>query len=149
MRRLPLIAGAVLLLGLAAKALTRPPAPTAVRVAALPPSSKAAERGQLVYERYGCGLCHGLDGKGGFANPNSQTAGKVPGVLYVAEGYTAGELRRKILDGVHTVGKHDPKGPTPPFRMPGWARQMSDEDASDLVQYLMSIYPKSAEESWR
>ena len=148
MRRLLLVL-VVIFLGLGAKALTRPPVPVALRVAVPPGVGRAAERGRLVYERYGCALCHGLDAKGGFANPNSETAGKVPGVLYVAEGYTAGELRRKILDGVRAVGKHDPKGPVPPYRMPGWAGQMSDEDVGDLVQYLMSIYPKSAGESWR
>ena len=148
MRRLLLIVGA-LLLGLAARAVTHQPTPTLVRAAALVRPEKATERGAIVYARYGCGQCHGADAKGGFANPNAETAGKVPGVLYVAEGYTASELRRKILDGVHAVGKHDPKGATPPYRMPGWAGQMSNEEIDDLVQYLIGLYPKSAEEKWR
>ena len=147
-KRLSLLAGA-LVLGLAVKAITRPPFPTVIRAATPPRLEKAPARGRLVYERYGCAVCHGSDGKGGFANPNAETAGKVPGVLYVAEGYTVPELRRKILDGVHMVGKADPKGPTPPYRMPGWAGQMRDEELGDLVQYLMSLYPESKEEKWR
>ncbi len=136
------------ILGFGLKAFTRPPGPVAVRLASAPRVDTAVSPGRLVYERYGCSLCHGADGEGGFANANAETAGKVPGVIYVAEGYTEAELRKRILDGVATVGKADPKGPRPPFRMPGWAGQMSDQDVSDLVQYLKSLYPKSAEEKW-
>lgn len=146
-KRWPVIA-AVLVLGFGAKALTRSPAPTAVPAAVRVPAESPAERGRVVYERYGCALCHGPEGKGGFANPNSETAGKVPGVVYVAEGYTEPELRKKVLEGLATVGRGDPKGPRPPYRMPGWAGQMSDRDVGDLVKYLMSLYPKSAEEKW-
>ncbi len=146
-KRWPAVA-AVFVLGYGAKALTRSPAPKAVPAAATTPAESPAARGRIVYERYGCALCHGGDGKGGFANPNSETAGKVPGVIYVAEGYTEGELRKRILDGLATVGRADPKGPRPPYRMPGWAGQMSDREVVDLVQYLMSLYPESAEEKW-
>lgn len=138
----------VLVIGYGAKALTRSPSPRAVPAAVRVPAESAPARGRVVYERYGCALCHGGDGKGGFANPNSETAGKVPGVIFVAEGYTGSELRKRILDGLATVGRADPKGPRPPYRMPGWAGQMSDREVGDLVEYLMSLYPKSAEEKW-
>jgi mono/diheme cytochrome c family protein len=147
-KRLILMAGALFLI-LVTRAIMRPSAPSVVHATALARPEKARERGALIYERYGCAQCHGADGKGGFANPNAETAGKVPGVLYVAEGYTAPELRRKVLAGVQAVGKHDPKGATPPYRMPGWAGQMSNEELDDLVQYLIGLYPKSAEEKWR
>lgn len=130
------------------RAVTRPQAPMIVAAAEPPHGDSPAERGRRVYERYGCALCHGQDGKGGFANPNAETAGKVPGVVYVAEGYTEGELRKKVLDGLATVGKADAKGPRPPYRMPGWAGQMSEREVEDLVRYLMSLYPKSAKEKW-
>ena len=137
-------------LGLVVRAKTSLPLPQALRV---PPTEEhpegAAARGRLVYGRYGCALCHGAEAKGGFANLNAETAGKVPGLLYVAEGYTAAELRRKLLDGLPNVGRADPRGPRPPYRMPGWAGQMTEEEAKDLVQYLMGLYPKSAEEKWR
>jgi len=139
---------AILVLGLAGRTLTRAPAPKLVRVGAAAGGENAVARGRLVYESYGCALCHGPDGKGGFANPNAETAGKVPGVLFVAEGYTEGELRKRILDGVAAVGRADPKGPRPPYRMPGWAGQMSDRELGDLVQYLMSLYPKSSKTEW-
>lgn len=94
-------------------------------------------------------MCHGDQGKGGFANPNAETEGKVPGVIYVAEGYTRDELRRLVRVGNPHIGKADPKGPTPPYRMPGWGDRMSDGELGDLVEYLFSLYPKSAEEKWR
>ncbi len=128
---------------------TRPPAPQAVREPAAAAAGTAAVRGRVVYGRYGCTACHGDLGTGGFANPNSETDGKVPGVTFVAEGYTKGELRKKILDGFATLGKKDPNGPRPPFRMPGWAGQMTDAEVADLVEYLFSLYPKSAGDKWR
>ena len=127
---------------------TRPPAPQTVREAPAAAATPVA-RGRIVYTRYGCTACHGDLGTGGFANPNSETDGKVPGVTFVAEGYTKAELRRKVLDGFATVGKKDPNGPRPPFRMPGWAGQMTDAEVADLVEYLFSLYPKSSGDKWR
>jgi len=127
----------------------RPPPPQALRLEAAPVAQTAAARGKVVYARYGCGSCHGADGKGGFANTNAETEGNVPPVVFVAEGFTRGELKRKILDGFPTVGKKDPQGPRPPFRMPGWSGQMTDEEVSDLVEYLWSLYPKSETQKWR
>jgi len=111
--------------------------------------ANAVAHGRTVYTRYGCVTCHGNDGKGGFANPNAETEGKVPGVTFVAEGFTKRELRKKILDGFAPVGKKDANGPRPPFRMPGWAGQMTDQEVTDLVEYLWSLYPKSETQKWR
>ena len=139
---------ALVLAGYGLRLAMRSPAPQPVR----PPEvvgASAIERGHAVYARYGCSICHGPDGKGGFSNPNAETDGKVPGITYVAEGYTRPELRKKILDGLATIGKKDPNGPRPPYRMPGWAGQMSDADAADLVEYLWSLYPKTEKSKWR
>jgi len=134
---------------LAVRAATRPAAPRIVRVDEPRVDASAAVRGRRVYLRYGCSACHGLDGNGGFANANAETDGKVPGVTYVAEGFTRRELRKKILDGFAPVGKKDPNGPRPPFRMPGWAGQMADAELTDLVEYLWSLYPKTETDKWR
>ena len=128
---------------------TRPPAPHAVRAPAPPAAATAVARGREVYLRYGCATCHGNDGKGGFANANAETDGKVPAVNYVAEGFTRRELRKKILDGFAPVGKKDANGPRPPFRMPGWSGQMTDAEVGDLVEYLWSLYPKTETDKWR
>jgi mono/diheme cytochrome c family protein len=123
------------------------PAPQRLPAAAVP--GTAAQRGRLVYERYGCALCHGIDGKGGFANPNAETDGKVPGVTRVAEGYTAAEVKRVVLAGRSVIGKASATGQRPPFRMPGWQDRMTGQEADDLVAYLMSLEPKSAGSKWR
>ncbi len=149
MRRAAVVAGLVAL-GVAIRLSSRPAPPRPIRApVAAAVADAPAERGRAVFARYGCAACHGADGKGGFPNPNAETDGKVPGVTFVAEGYTRAELRRKILEGLATVGKADPKGPRPPFRMPGWAGLMSDTELSDLVDYLWSLYPKSETQKWR
>lgn len=141
---------AVALVAFGVRLETRPPAPRIVRATEPNPAdSGPVARGRAVYGRYGCAGCHGADGKGGLPNANAETDGKVPGVTFVAEGFTRPELRKKILDGFAAVGKKDPNGPRPPFRMPGWAGQMSDREVADLVEYLWSLYPKSESQKWR
>ena len=134
---------------LGASLASRSPYPAAQRLpapAAAPDA--AAQRGRLVYERYGCVLCHGPEGKGGFVNRNAETDGKVPGVTRVAEGYTAAEVKKLILTGKAVIGKTDAAGPRPPYRMPGWRDRMSEKDAEDLARYLMSLAPKSTGSKW-
>lgn len=130
------------------RAYGRPAAPKIVPTREVAPAWSAEARGRVVYERYGCRMCHGDDGKGGVANTNAQ-GGTMPAVIYVGEGYTLPELRKLFLTGVARIERDDPKGPVPPYRMPGWGGQMSDQEADDLARYLMSLLPKSAEEKWR
>lgn len=115
---------------------TRPPAPRALHPEVSAQNDNAIARGAAVYAKYGCATCHGADGKGGFPNPNAETDGKVPGVVFVTEGYTRKELRQKIGDGLATIGKADQKGPRPPYRMPGWAGHMTERETADLVEFL-------------
>jgi mono/diheme cytochrome c family protein len=127
----------------------RPPWPEPIRRPPPPGELTPVERGRQVYARYGCAMCHGERGQGGVANPNAETEGKVPAVMYVAEGYTAEELAALIRRGTPTIGKADPQGPVPPYRMPGWGDRMSEGELADLVAYLLSLYPTSAEGKWR
>ena len=140
---------AIVLLVLVARGQTRGADPVPERAALATAASTPEGRGALVYARYGCAMCHGEDGRGGFPNANSETEGKVPGVLLVKEGYTVAELRRLILNGTPTIGRTDPNGPRPPFRMPGWSGDMTRADLDDLVRYLISLYPKDAGTKWR
>jgi mono/diheme cytochrome c family protein len=129
---------------------TRGAAPTTIRQPAEPPAADAAARGRQLYLAYGCAMCHGSEGKGGFANPNAESEGKVPGLVMVKEGYLERELVQKILDGAPRIGKADPNGPVPPYRMPGWRDRMTRAEATDLAKYLVSLYPKKAsEDRWR
>ena len=100
------------------------------------------ERGKAVFRKYGCAGCHGADGQGGVPNPNSKTAQQVPGLKYVAEGYTKDELRKRILDGQREIPAMDPKKPAPPLYMPPWRDKIAEGELNDLVAYLMSLKPK-------
>ncbi|MBI3071763.1 MAG: cytochrome c [Deltaproteobacteria bacterium] len=103
-------------------------------------------RGAVVYRQYGCGLCHGIDGKGEVANENSETGGKINGLTKVKEGYAEVEVAKMIREGVKQVGKKDAAGPTPPFRMPSFANHLKARQVDDLVAYLFSLYPGAGEE---
>ena len=112
-----------------------------------PAQLTAVARGRLVYEQFGCGMCHGPDGNHGIRNPNSQT-GKIPAVIYVKESYTLPELKKRILKGVSYIPPADPKKEGAPDRMPGWEDRMSEQEANDLCEYLFGLMPEEAEEEW-
>lgn len=120
------------------------PAPQPIRVAATPAPDTAVARGRLVYEHYGCTMCHGPDGNGGVPNPNALRNGKVPSIIDVADVYTAAEVAQLIRAGRHNVDRAEATGAIPPYRMPGWGDRLSEQDVNDLVQYVMSLYPKGA-----
>ncbi len=147
MRWLATVAGVVVSV-VVLRALVQPPGPQIIRSEpSQAAEDTAAARGQLVYERYGCAMCHGADGTGGRENLNSETDGKIPGVVKVAEGYTRSELARLVRNGTPRIGKADQAGPVPPYRMPGWGHRLSDAEVDDLVGYLISLAPEST--SWR
>ncbi len=144
-----MLAAVVLALSVGAHYAFRPAAPRLVQRPLQTDALTPDARGRQVYLRYGCSTCHGPNGEGGVLNPNAESEGKIPAVKFVAEAYTRAELRKQVLKGTATIGKADARGPRPPFRMPGWAGQMSDAEADDLVAYLISLYPKSENSSWR
>jgi len=100
------------------------------------------ERGREIYSKYGCAGCHGPEGKGGVPNPNAKTAEQVPGLTYVADGYTKAELKKLILRGQREIVPLDPRRPAPPLYMPAWGSTIKDPEADDLVAYLFSLKPK-------
>ena len=108
----------------------------------LPSLMSAVERGREVYRKYGCAGCHGPDGKGGVPNPNAKTAEQVPGLTYVADGYTKAELKARIVKGQKEIPALDPKRTPPPLYMPAWGAVIKDAEIDDLVAYLFSLKPK-------
>lgn len=121
------------------------PAPQPIRAATTPVPDTAVARGKLVFDRYGCTLCHGAEGKGGVANPNAlREGGKVPAIVDLADAYKASEVAQLIRTGRHGVDRANAAGPVPPYRMPGWGDRLSEQDINDLVQYLMSLVSKGA-----
>jgi mono/diheme cytochrome c family protein len=111
----------------------------------LPALMSPVERGRAVFRKYGCAGCHGPDAKGGVPNPNAKTAQQVPGLLYVADGYTKAELKARILNGQKEITALDPKRPPPPLYMPAWRGTISDTEVDDLIAHLISLKPKGEE----
>jgi mono/diheme cytochrome c family protein len=148
--KIPVLAFAgLVIVVIGARLVGGPPMPVTVRASNAGEGDTPQARGRSVYLRYGCAMCHGAEGKGGVANPNAETGGKIPEITRVAEGYTAGELQRLILKGNPTIGRANANGPRPPLRMPGWRDRMTDREAADLAQYLMSLEPKGGGDKWR
>ncbi len=111
-------------------------------------SSPKLQEGYKVYKKYGCILCHGINGEKGIRNKNAQTGEEVPALTYVAEGYTRNELRQQILKGLRNIPKKDSLGQAPPYRMPSWKGVMNDEELELLADYLLSLMPKGEKEEW-
>jgi mono/diheme cytochrome c family protein len=108
----------------------------------LPSLMGPVERGRETYRKYGCAGCHGADAKGGVPNPNAKTAEQVPGLIYVADGYTKDELRTRILKGQREIPALEAKRPPPPLYMPAWMGTIKDAEVDDLIAYLISLKPK-------
>lgn len=141
---------ACLTVAAAVKAYGWRPAPQPIRVAAAPAPDTPVARGRLVFERYGCTLCHGAEGKVGVANPNALREGKVPAIMDLAEAYKPTEVAQLIRTGRYTIDRATETGAVPPYRMPGWGDRLSDQEVNDLVLYLMSLVSKGAEKKgWR
>jgi mono/diheme cytochrome c family protein len=100
--------------------------------------------GRKVYMRYGCVTCHGKDGKEPRENLNAK-GGKAPALAYVAEGFTANELKDRISKG-RSPEKDSPGGPYPPLRMNAWGAVMDETELDSIVKYLMSLMPQT--EKW-
>jgi mono/diheme cytochrome c family protein len=112
--------------------------PSAADLAKMTP----VERGHAVFQKYGCFQCHGQDAKGGVSNANAKTAEQVPGLIYVADGYTKDELIAFIKRGERNIPKLNPAGPEPPHFMPQWGPIIKDSELDDLAAYLFSLKPK-------
>jgi cbb3-type cytochrome oxidase cytochrome c subunit len=108
----------------------------------LPALMSPAERGRDVYRKYGCAGCHGPAAKGGVPNPNAKTAEQVPGLTYVADGYTKDELRNRINKGQKEIPALDARHPPPPLYMPAWGGVIKEAELDDLIAYLISLKPK-------
>lgn len=123
--------------------------PSAYRPARRPEivASTRVEAGRRVFVEYGCGGCHGHNGEGGLANPNSASGGRVPALSKVKEGYWREALIKKISEGVRTE-KANPAGPAPPLNMPAWRGHIDSESLDLLVHYLFSLAPKSGDDDW-
>lgn len=103
-------------------------------------------KGKIVYERYGCGACHGANAMGGVPNPGSQVD-PIPALNRVAEGFTEEEIKTVILNGRNATPM-DPNGVAPRLHMNSWKTLMDSEELDALTDYLMSLMPKGEQTDW-
>jgi len=111
-------------------------------------SSSKLQEGYKIYKKYGCILCHGVNGEKGIPNKNAQTGEEIPALTYVAEGYTIEELKQQILKGLNDIPKKDSLGPTPPYRMPSWKEILTEKELEAITFYLFSLMPEEKKEEW-
>lgn len=116
--------------------------PNVVGFIQMPSLMTPVERGKAVFKKYGCAGCHGPEGKGGVPNPNAKTGQQVPKLIYVSEGYTKAELKKRILNGQHEIFALDPSRPAPPLYMPAWRGKIAEGELDDLVEFLFSLEPQ-------
>jgi len=97
-------------------------------------------RGRVIYNRAGCGGCHGAEGAGGYPN-NNVKGGLIPPVAKASEGYSKAELLAKIKKGVPQPQKADEKGPAPLIHMPAWEGTLDEAELDAVASYLLSLAP--------
>lgn len=102
--------------------------------------SDPAKRGRELYQRLGCGTCHGNNGEGGMRN-NNVPGEKIAALRETVANYSREELDRKIRHGVPHPEKEDPKGPEPMLSMPAWDRKLTDDELAGLIVYLRTFKP--------
>src|SRR3990172_4741786 len=66
---------------------------------------EAVERGKLVFEKYGCFVCHGNEGSGGVRNKNSATGEVVTALTYTSRAFNDVALKQRIIQGPTPVKK--------------------------------------------
>lgn len=106
------------------------------------------QRGEHVYNRFGCWACHGRPGDGGERNPNAAPNGVVPSIDDATLSYTAEQLHTRLSEQVRPA-KLDPDGEQPPFFCPPYAKHMSENEFNNLFAYLESLVPEGAKWEFR
>lgn len=109
-------------------------------------NQKSSDQGKVIFEKYGCFVCHGNEGSGGVKNKNSITSGMVPALTFTSRAFKTEALKVRIIQGPSPVKKVDPLGPTPPLSMPNLRGIISEDELTDLVAYLQSLTPEEGEE---
>jgi mono/diheme cytochrome c family protein len=105
------------------------------------------KRGERIYNRVGCGACHGPRGEGGYPNTNV-VGNQIPGLLFVRDGFTRDELKQRIAQGRQSEPA-DPLDPAPLVAMPAWNAYLTEDEMDDLITYLFSLRPaEKPNEEW-
>jgi mono/diheme cytochrome c family protein len=93
-----------------------------------------AVEGALLYQRFGCINCHGPNGLGGVANPQSPDKSIPP--LSGADFFTEFNTDQKIIDVVRSGSVI---GRAPIVSMPHWGGIIPDQQLRALVAYIKTL----------
>jgi mono/diheme cytochrome c family protein len=106
-----------------------------------PAYASQVERGQAVFERFGCAGCHGAGGVGGRRNWNAGLGEEVPPLLYVKAYYgnDAESLKQLIRNGRQPAPRGLVHRPNPSLYMPPWKDRLAEDDIDAVVAYLFSL----------
>ncbi|MBI2915363.1 MAG: c-type cytochrome [Elusimicrobia bacterium] len=110
-----------------------------------PQFASSTAHGRYVFQKYGCGGCHGKNADSGIPVFNKQ-GGRAPDLVKTVGTFTRAELVKKIQEGVNPEEKEDIRGPTPPIYMPSFKDRIIGSEMENLVTYLQSIAVK--DEVW-
>jgi mono/diheme cytochrome c family protein len=108
----------------------------APEAAVSPPPETRMKDGAQVYAHY-CIACHEADGSGA---PRIYPPLPANALLQAAD---PSSTLRIILDGAHSVTT--PRAPNP-GEMPGYARQLSDQQVADVTNYVRNSWGNAAPE---
>jgi mono/diheme cytochrome c family protein len=97
------------------------------------------KRGEKIYNRIGCGVCHGPNGTGGFRN-NNVVGNEIPSLTLVKDGFSRDELKERIANG-RQPEPADLGQPAPMISMPAWGTLLKEDEMEDLITYLYSLRP--------
>lgn len=102
-----------------------------------------ALRGQVIAAKLGCFTCHGVDGRGGVADPGSRS-GMISGwdgAAVSALAVNEGEIREWILDGQPARLKEVavPTLHAPLMPMPAYRNRISENELTDLLVYFRAV----------
>ena len=102
--------------------------------------------GRYVFEKYGCGGCHGMQADAGISIYNYK-GGVAPNLTQVVGLYSKKELSQKILYGVNPLMREDQDGLFPVIYMPSFKGKITIDELDVLIKYLFSIAVEE-EEDW-
>ncbi len=96
--------------------------------------------GRLLYDKY-CSDCHGKDGKGGVANPGSDT-GKIPALNPISKKLFS-EYPETFAQNIDKYIQHGsrPRGPNPEKAMPAFGDdlKLTQEMISEIEAYILEL----------
>ena len=103
-----------------------------------------AEKGRILFKKYGCTACHGVEGRGGIRNKNMAPSDEIPPLMTVSDGYTKEEVKQIIRNGRYPA-KADASGQTPVLWMPAWKDKIPEDEIDAIIEYIWSLHPQTKE----